>query len=116
MTRLIVENVHRIPNRPWVFVTGRLEDGELRIGDELIVAHDDVSGVSAVIRSIELHGEPGKITVAIDADVPCGSVPAGQAPPRHRPAVPSDDEPGRGPFVSGLVVAGSPGRDRRCRA
>ena len=69
MTRLIVENVHRIPNRPWVFVTGRLEDGELRIGDELIVAPGAVSGASAVIRSIELHGHPGKTTVAIDAEL-----------------------------------------------
>ncbi|MCU7722222.1 hypothetical protein ODJ79_00685 [Actinoplanes sp. KI2] len=44
MTRLIVENVHRIPSRPWVLVTGRLEDGELHIGDKLIVAPGDVSG------------------------------------------------------------------------
>jgi len=69
MTRLIVENVHRISNRPWIFVTGRLEGDELRIGDELTVAHADVSGTSAVIRSIELHGQPGKTTIAIDAEL-----------------------------------------------
>lgn len=69
MTRLIVENVHRISNRPWIFVTGRLEGDELRIGDELTVAHADVSGASAVIRSIELHGQPGKTTIAIDAEL-----------------------------------------------
>jgi hypothetical protein len=69
MTRLIVENVHRIPSRPWAFVTGRLEGDELRIGDELTVAHGEVSVATAVIRSIELHSPPGKTTIAIDADL-----------------------------------------------
>ncbi|MFF5291817.1 hypothetical protein [Paractinoplanes globisporus] len=69
MTRLIVENVHRVSSRPWAFVTGRLEGDELRIGDELVVAHGDVPIGSAVIRSIELHSPPGKTTVAIDAEV-----------------------------------------------
>lgn len=69
MTRLIVENVHRIPSRPWAFVTGRLEGDELRIGDELVVQHGDVAGVSAAIRSIELHSAPGKTTVAVDAEL-----------------------------------------------
>jgi hypothetical protein len=73
MTRLIVENVHRIPSRPWAFVTGRLEGDELRIGDELTVAHGDVPAAIAVIRSIELHSPPGKTTIAIDADL-AGSV------------------------------------------
>jgi hypothetical protein len=69
MTRLIVENVHRFSSRPWVFVTGRLEGDELRIGDELTVAHGDTPGVSAIVRSIELHSPPGKTTVAIDAEL-----------------------------------------------
>jgi hypothetical protein len=69
MTRLIVEAVHRIPSRPWVFVTGRLEGGDLRPGDELTVAHDGVSVAAAVVRSIELHGPPGKTTIAVDADL-----------------------------------------------
>lgn len=69
MTRLIVENVHRISSRPWAFVTGRLEGDELRIGDELIVAHGDVPGASAVIRSIELHSPTGTTTIAIDAEL-----------------------------------------------
>ena len=67
MIRLTVERVHRMSSRPWVFVTGRLEGGELRIGDELTVVHDDVPVASAVVRSIELHGPPGTTTVAIDA-------------------------------------------------
>lgn len=69
MTRLIVENVHRIPSRPWAFVTGRLEGDKLRIGDELLVTHGDLPGASAVIRSIEVHSPPGKTTVAIDAEI-----------------------------------------------
>ena len=69
MTRLIVENVHRIPSRPWVLVTGRLEGDQLRIGDELTVAHGEFPVATAVIRSIELHSPPGKTTIAIDADL-----------------------------------------------
>lgn len=69
MTRLIVENVHRISSRPWVFVTGRLEGEELRVGDELTVANGDVPGAAAVIRSIELHSPLGTTTVAIDAEL-----------------------------------------------
>jgi len=69
MTRLIVEAVHRISNRPWVFVTGRLDGGDLHIGDEMSVAHGDVHVGSAVVRSIELHSLPGKTTIAVDADL-----------------------------------------------
>jgi hypothetical protein len=69
MTRLIVERVHRIPSRPWVFVTGRLEGDRLCIGDKLVVAHGDLAVGSAVVRSIEIHSPPGTTTVAIDADL-----------------------------------------------
>jgi translation elongation factor EF-Tu-like GTPase len=68
MTRLVVEIVHRIPGRPWVFATGRLEGGVLRIGDELVVQNSNVPGTAAAIRSIELHSSPGKTTVAVDAE------------------------------------------------
>jgi hypothetical protein len=69
MTRLIVEAVHRIRSRPWVFVTGRLEGDDLHLGDEMTVAHGDMRLASAVVRSIELHGSPGKTTIAVDADL-----------------------------------------------
>jgi hypothetical protein len=68
MTRLIVEAVHRISGRPWVFVTGLLEGDDLRLGDEMTVAHGDVNVAFAVVRSIELHGPPGKTTIAVDVD------------------------------------------------
>jgi hypothetical protein len=73
MTRLIVEHVHRISSRPWAIVTGRLEGDELRIGDELILAHGDAAWASAVIRSIELHSPPGKTTIAVVAEL-AGSI------------------------------------------
>jgi hypothetical protein len=69
MTRLIVESVHRISSRPWVFVTGRLEGGGLRIGDEMTVTDGDAHTGSAVVRSIELHSAPGKTTIAVDAEL-----------------------------------------------
>jgi hypothetical protein len=64
MTRLIVENVHRPSSRPWTFLTGRLDGDALRIGDELMRSDDPA--VSVVVRSIELHGTPGKTTVAVE--------------------------------------------------
>jgi hypothetical protein len=38
------------------------------VGDEMTVAHGEVSVASAVVRSIELHSPPGKTTIAVDAD------------------------------------------------
>jgi translation elongation factor EF-Tu-like GTPase len=69
MTRFVVENAHTTSSRPWAFVTGRLEGGELHIGDELAVTHGGVEGATAVVRSIELHSAPDKTTIAIDAAV-----------------------------------------------
>jgi hypothetical protein len=66
MTRLIVENVHRMSSRPWIFVTGRLEGDALRIGDELTLIGADDSAASLVVRSIELHGPPAKTTLAVE--------------------------------------------------
>jgi translation elongation factor EF-Tu-like GTPase len=66
MTRLIVENVHRMSSRPWIFVTGRLEGDALRIGDELTLMGAYDSAASVVVRSIELHGAPTKTTLAVE--------------------------------------------------
>ena len=62
MTRLVVENVHRMSSRPWTFVTGRLDGDALRVGDELV---DDRS-ISVVVRSVELHSAPATTTVAVE--------------------------------------------------
>jgi translation elongation factor EF-Tu-like GTPase len=69
MTRLTVEKVHRISNRPWVLVTGRLEGDALRVGDELTLTDGEARQGAAVVRSIEIHGLPGKTTIAVDADL-----------------------------------------------
>ncbi|MEV6598277.1 hypothetical protein AB0M36_15565 [Actinoplanes sp. NPDC051346] len=69
MTRLVVEAVHRIPSRPWIFVTGRLEGEALHIGDEMTVVCHDLDVAAAVVRSIELHGPPGRTTIAVDAEL-----------------------------------------------
>lgn len=64
--RLLVRDVHAISSRPWIFVTGTLEGGDLRIGDEVSIEYRE-SVASAVIRSIEMHSPPGTTTVAVDA-------------------------------------------------
>jgi len=66
MTRLIVDNVHRMSSRPWTFLTGRLEGDALRIGDRLGVAGADGPGEPVVVQSVELHGAPAKTTVAVE--------------------------------------------------
>lgn len=65
--RLVVENVHKVSRRPWIFVTGRLDGGPLAIGDSVSIAFGDKPATSTLVRSIELHGPPGKTTIAIDA-------------------------------------------------
>ena len=69
MTQLFVENLHRLSTRPWVFVTGRLDGGVLRIGDRLSIAYRDQPAVEAIIRTIEIHTRPGKTTIAVDAEL-----------------------------------------------
>ncbi|MBU2669946.1 hypothetical protein KOI35_41205 [Actinoplanes bogorensis] len=64
MTRLTVENVHRLSSRPWLFVTGELEGDPLQVGDELTFSEDDPAVV--VVRAIEFHGAPTKTTIAVD--------------------------------------------------
>ncbi|AGL18680.1 hypothetical protein [Actinoplanes sp. N902-109] len=66
-SRLVVENIHKLSRRPWIFVTGRLEGDPLRIGDSVTVRGDGDVAVPAVVRSIELHGAPGRTTIALDA-------------------------------------------------
>ena len=69
MTRLIVERVDRIPSRPWLFVTGRLEGNAVHVGDVMTVSHGQAAQTSAVIRAIEFHSRPGKTTIAVDGDL-----------------------------------------------
>ena len=68
MTQLVVEAVHRFSGRPWIFVTGRLDGGAVRIGDRLLVTYRDLAPVAAVIRTIEMHAPAGRTTIALDAE------------------------------------------------
>jgi len=76
MTRLTVENVHRMSSRPWTFLTGRLEGDALRIGDRLGVAGADGPGEPVVVQSIELHGAPAMTTIAVEG-ASAGAIRAG---------------------------------------
>ncbi|MEU4558702.1 hypothetical protein AB0F72_09935 [Actinoplanes sp. NPDC023936] len=69
VARLVVDELHRLSTRPWVFVTGRLEGGVLRIGDRLAVTYRDQPPAEAVIRTIEIHTRPGTTTIAVDAEL-----------------------------------------------
>jgi hypothetical protein len=68
MTQLFVEVTHRLSGRPWVLVTGRLDDGVLRAGDRMSLDYRGRPPVEVVVRSIELHTRPGKTTIAVDAE------------------------------------------------
>jgi hypothetical protein len=65
-SRFVVERVHRLPRRPWIFVTGRLEGEPLTPGQRVTVRHGDLAVATATIESIEIHSAPGMTTVAID--------------------------------------------------
>ncbi len=65
-SRLVVEAVHKLSGRPWIFVSGTLEGGVVRIGDPVVVRTGTGPDVETAVRTIELHGPPGKTTIALD--------------------------------------------------
>jgi hypothetical protein len=67
--RLVVERVDALPGRPWLFVSGRLADGELEVGSPVTIRYGEREPVRAVVRTIELHTRPGTTTIAIDRDL-----------------------------------------------
>lgn len=77
-SRLVVERVHKLSRRPWIFVTGRLEGEPLTLGQRVTVRHGDLAVATATIESVEIHSAPGMTTVAVDelfaAVVRAGSV------------------------------------------
>ncbi len=66
-SQLVVERVHKLSRRPWIFVTGRLEGEPLTPGQQVTIRRGDVVIATATIGSIEIHSAPGTTTVAIDA-------------------------------------------------
>jgi hypothetical protein len=77
-SQLVVERVHKLSQRPWIFVTGRLEGEPLTLGQQVTIRRGDEAIGAATIESIEIHSAPGATTVAIDASfadrVSAGSV------------------------------------------
>lgn len=65
-SRLVVEHIHKLSQRPWIFVTGRLEGEPLTLGQRVTVRHGDLTVATATIESIEIHSASGMTTVAID--------------------------------------------------
>jgi hypothetical protein len=66
--RLIVERVASVWRRPWVMATGRLEGGPLRAGDTISISYGEHPVAVTVIRSIEVHGPAGMVTIAVDRE------------------------------------------------
>ena len=66
MCRLTVERTFRLSGRPWLLVTGVVDDGPLRIGDHVVVRAGGQLSARTVIRSIEMHSAPGTTTIAVD--------------------------------------------------
>lgn len=67
-SRLVVEAVHRLSGRPWVFVSGSLEGAPLGIGD-LVTIESDHGTLAATVETVELHGRPGLVTIAVAEDL-----------------------------------------------
>lgn len=64
---LAVEAVHRVPSRPWVFVSGQLTGDPLSVGEQVTVRTPGRPEASAEIRGIEFHNRPGLTTITLDA-------------------------------------------------
>ncbi|WP_194838251.1 hypothetical protein [Nocardia sp. XZ_19_369] len=68
-SRMIVERVDLLPSRAdWIFVTGVLSGEPVSIGDAVTIHNGDQT-TGATIKSIELHGRPGKTTIMLDAEL-----------------------------------------------
>lgn len=63
---LVVEAVHNVSGRPWIFVSGRLSGGPLAKGTVVTIQTPGKTAATAEIRTLELHSRPGITTVAID--------------------------------------------------
>ena len=64
---LAVEAVHRVPGRPWIFVSGRLTGDPLAAGARVTVRTSGRPETPAQIRGIEFHSRPGFTTITLDA-------------------------------------------------
>jgi hypothetical protein len=58
-----------VVGEPWVRVSGALEGGELRVGDEVVLAVDGVDRTTAIVRRVETYSPPPITTIAVDAAV-----------------------------------------------
>ncbi|MFG1953050.1 hypothetical protein [Micromonospora sp. NPDC048830] len=67
-SRLVVEAVHRLSGRSWVFATGALEGAPLRIRDAVTIESDQ-GGLAGTVEAVELHNRPGLVTIAITSDL-----------------------------------------------
>ncbi|GAA2709530.1 hypothetical protein ACFY2R_01540 [Micromonospora olivasterospora] len=68
VSRLVVDAVHRLSGRPWVFASGVLEGAPLRIGDRVTIESDQAT-LAATVETVELHGRPGLVTIAVAGDL-----------------------------------------------
>jgi hypothetical protein len=64
---LAVESVDNLPNRPWLFVSGRLAGEPLVVGAEVTVRTAGQPDMKAEIRGVEFHNAPGLTTIRLDA-------------------------------------------------
>jgi hypothetical protein len=69
MLRLALIALQSTSGKPWVYVSGTLEGGELHVGDEVTLAVDGVDVTTTTVRSVESYSPPPIRTVVVDAAV-----------------------------------------------
>jgi hypothetical protein len=64
-TTFVVEAIHRLSGRPWVFLTGRLLEGALDKGDTVTVHTEGRPQSSTQVTTVEFHARPGAISIGV---------------------------------------------------
>lgn len=109
---LTVQEVHALPSRPWVMVSGHLEGAPLTAGQAVAITTASGPAFQARVRHVELHTPPGRTTIALDIGlrdhVTAGSTVAAPVVDDQpvRPDRPMDRGCGDDPGISGRLPDG----------
>lgn len=63
--RFVVEEVFRLPSRPYVLALGTIESGVVRVGDQVEAHTADGQRFAGVVEAIEFHSPQGKHTIGV---------------------------------------------------
>jgi hypothetical protein len=66
--RLVVTDIFHLSSRPWPIAVGRVEAGEVTVGQLITIETPDGRIGRARIAGLELHSRPGQASIAVSDD------------------------------------------------